>query len=77
MKQPFTRRRRNALVYGLLGLVLLAVLVQLWLLWATVDAYRLGDESTYLPKALFSLLCLVLNLGLLAGVWMVERMPAT
>jgi hypothetical protein len=77
MKLTLSSRERNALARGLPGLVVLAVVVQLWLLWTTVDAYRLGDESASLEKALISLGCLVLNVGAVFALRAVNRTPAT
>jgi hypothetical protein len=45
--------------------VVLIVIVQLWLLTATMNAYLGGDTSTVVPAALASLVCLGLNAGLL------------
>ena len=50
----------------MLCLVLLLVVLQLWLLTATMNAYLGGDDSVVWPAALASLGCLGLNLGLLA-----------
>jgi hypothetical protein len=45
--------------------VVLIVMLQLWLLTASVNAYLGGDDSVTWPAALVSLVCLGLNLGLL------------
>jgi hypothetical protein len=52
-------------VQGILCLVLLLVVLQLWLLMATMNAYLGGDDSVVWPAALASLGCLGLNAGLL------------
>ena len=49
---------------GILAMVLVIVLLQLWLITATMEAYLGGDDSIVLPAALASLACLALNLGL-------------
>ena len=59
------RAQRMTVVTGILVFVLLVVVIQLWLLTATVNAYLGGDESVVIPAALASLVCLALNLGLL------------
>jgi len=65
-KQPhYTRSQRLTLTYGILCFVILIVILQLWLLTATMNAYLGGDESIIWPAAIASALCLALNLGLL------------
>jgi hypothetical protein len=53
------------IVNGILLLVILIVILQLWLFKATMNAYLAGDTAIVLPAALASLGCLALNLGLL------------
>ena len=53
--------------------VLLLVIVQLWLLTATVNAYLGGDTFVVVPAALASLVCLGLNAGLLWYLYALER----
>lgn len=66
MNSPRTSRsQRRTIVTGILCLVLSIVVLQLWLLMATMNAYLGGDESVLLPAALVSIACLVLNAGLL------------
>ena len=57
MKKPFTREQRTTMIYGILCLVLIVVVLQLWLLAATMNAYMGGDESVVWPAALSSLGC--------------------
>jgi hypothetical protein len=73
MKPPFTREQRTTVVYGILCLVLILVVLQLWLLTATMDAFLGGDDSVIWPAALASLACLGLNLGLLRHLYGLER----
>ncbi len=61
----FVRSRRMTIVNGILFFVVLLVVLQLWLLTATMNAYLGGDMAIALPAALASLVCLALNLGLL------------
>ena len=63
--RPFTRDQRATIVYGMLAFVLMLVILQLWLLTATMNAYLGGDESVIWPAAGASLFCLLLNAGLL------------
>ena len=69
-----TREQRTTVVYGMLAFVLIIVILQLWLLTATMNAYLGGDESVIWPAAIASLLCLLLNLGLLRYLAHMERM---
>ena len=49
----------------MLGFVVILVVLQLWLLTATMNAYLGGDEEVVWPAAAASLACFLLNLGLL------------
>jgi hypothetical protein len=73
MQRPFTRDQRSAIVFGMLAFVLCLVVLQLWLLTATMNAYLGGDDSVVIPAAGASLLCLLLNLGLLRYLYRIER----
>ena len=74
VKRPFTRDQRTTVIYGMLAFVLMLVVLQLWLLTATMNAYLGGDESIILPAAGASLVCLLLNGGLLRYLYYIERM---
>jgi hypothetical protein len=74
VKRPFSRDQRTTVVYGMLAFVLMLVVLQLWLLTATMNAYLGGDESVVLPAAGASLVCLLLNGGLLRYLYYIERM---
>ena len=50
-KRPFTREQRTTIVYGILGFVLILVVLQLWLLTATMNAYLGGDDAVVWPAA--------------------------
>ncbi|GMU24385.1 MAG: hypothetical protein AMXMBFR13_44590 [Phycisphaerae bacterium] len=73
MKSPFTREQRTTVVYGILWIVLILVVLQLWLLTATLDAYLGGDTSVVWPAAGASIVCFLLNLGLLWYLYRLER----
>lgn len=73
MKKVFTRQQRLTIVYGILCLVLILLILQLWLLTATMNAYLGGDEGVVLPAGIASAVCLFLNLGLLRYLYSVER----
>ena len=61
----FARSQRRTILLGILSLVLTIVILQLWLLTATMEAYLGGDRSIVVPAALASLGCFGLILGLL------------
>lgn len=73
MKKPFTHPERMTIVYGILCIVLIIVMLQLWLLMATMNAYLGGEQSVILPAALASLACLGLNAGLLWYLYKIEQ----
>jgi hypothetical protein len=73
MKKPFTHEQRMTIVYGILCVVLIIVMLQLWLLMATMNAYLGGEQSVILPAALASLAFLGLNAGLLWYLYKIER----
>ena len=65
MKDAQDRRQHTIIVSGILALLLVLVVLQLWLLSATMNAFLGGDDSVVWPAAAASLVCFVLNLGLL------------
>ena len=71
--RPFTRDQRTTIVSGMLVFVFMLVVLQLWLLTATMNAYLGGDESVIWPAAAASLICLVLNGGLLRYLYVIDR----
>jgi len=73
LTRPFTREQRTTIVYGMLAFVLILVILQLWLLTATMNAYLGGDVTVITPAAFASLLCLLLNVGLLRYLGHLER----
>lgn len=73
VRRPFTRQQRMTIVNGMLAFVLMLVVLQLWLLTATMNAYLGGDESVIWPAAAVSLACLLLNTGLLRYLYRIDR----
>jgi hypothetical protein len=71
--RPMTRDQRTTIVYGILCFTLILVVLQLWLLIATMNAYLGGDESVIVPAGVVSGVCLLLNLGLLRYLYAIER----
>jgi hypothetical protein len=72
-RRPFSRDQRTTIVYGMLVFVLIVVVLQLWLLSATMNAWLGGDDSVVWPAAAASLACLALNVGLLRYLMRMER----
>ena len=73
MRKRFSRSQRLTIVYGILCIVLIIVMLQLWLLMATMNAYLGGDESVIMPAALVSSVGFGLNGGLLWYLYRLER----
>ena len=73
IKRPFTREQRTTVIYGLLAFILILVILQLWLLTATMNAYLGGDQAIIWPAAAASVFCLLLNVGLLRYLYYIER----
>jgi len=74
--RTFSRRQRTPIVQGMLAFVLILVILQLWLLTATMNAYLGGDDSIVWPAALASLACFGLNAGLLRYLRRLEKTRA-
>jgi len=68
-----SRQQRLTVVSGMLAFVLIVVVLQLWLLTASMNAYLGGDRSVIWPAAIGSLACLLLNAGLLRYVLRLDR----
>jgi hypothetical protein len=73
LTRPFSRDQRATIVYGMLAFVLMLVILQLWLLTATMNAYLGGDDSLVWPAAVASLLCFALCAGLLRYLRRLDR----
>ncbi len=73
VRRPFSRSQRSTIVNGMLAFVVVLVVLQLWLLTATMNAYLGGDRSVIWPAAVGSLVCLLLNAGLLRYLYHMER----
>jgi len=72
-KRPFSREQRAIIIYGMLFFVLIVVVLQLWLLTATMNAWLGGDESIVWPAAAASAACFALNVGLFRYLVRIER----
>jgi uncharacterized protein DUF6755 len=72
-RRPFSRDQRIIIVQGMLVFVLIVVILQLWLLTATMNAWLGGDESIVWPGLAVSAAGLALNVGLFAFLRRIER----
>ncbi len=61
---PFSRSQRSTIVLGIMTIVLLLVILQLWLFMATMEAYLGGNDNIVIPGLIASVICLLLNFGL-------------
>lgn len=73
MRRPFSREQRTTIIYGMLAFVIILVVLQLWLLTATMNAWLGGDESIVWPAAAASGACFALNAGLHRYLARIER----
>jgi hypothetical protein len=73
LRRPFSREQRTTIVNGMLVFVLIVVILQLWLLTATMNAWLGGDESIVWPGAAVSTAALAFNVGLLIYLRRIER----
>jgi hypothetical protein len=71
-RRPLATGEKSTIVYGILGVLFVLLVAQLWLLTATTNAWLGGDDSVVLPAALASVVCLGLNVGLLRYLFRLE-----
>lgn len=72
-RRPFSRDQRTTIINGMLVFVLIVVILQLWLLNATMNAWLGGDESIVWPGLVVSVGGLALNVGLFRYLRRLER----
>ena len=72
-RRPFSRDQRTTIINGMLVFVLIVVIMQLWLLTATMNAWLGGDESIVWPGLAVSAGGLALNVGLFGYLRRLER----
>ena len=72
-RRPFSRDQRMTIINGMLVFVLMVIILQLWLLTATMNAWLGGDESIVWPGVAVSAGGLALNTGLLGYLRRFER----
>lgn len=72
MRRQFSRQQKLTIIYGILCVVLTIVIMQLWLLTATMNAFLGGDDTVIIPAAIGSIICFLLNAGLLRYIYLLE-----
>jgi hypothetical protein len=72
-RRPFSRDQRLTINNGMLVFVQMVVILQLWLLTATMNAWLGGDDAIVWPSAFVSGAGLALNVGLLAYLRRMDR----
>ena len=72
MKPRLTRSQKATIFSGINQIVTFLVVLQLWLLTATMNAWLGGDSSVVWPAGLSSLGCFALNLWLLRRVFYLQ-----
>ncbi len=73
MNRRWSREQKMTIVYGILCIVLIIVIVQLWLLTATMNAFLGSEQAVIIPAAIASIVCLALNAGLLLYLYRLEK----
>ncbi len=71
--KSFPREQRAMIVSAILGIVVVLVILQLWLLTSTMNAYLGADYQVVWAGAAVSAGCLLLNLGLLRHLYRLDR----
>jgi hypothetical protein len=72
VKTNLSRSQKTTVLFGILSIVLLIVVLQLWLLTASMNAYLAGNERVLWPAAIASAVGFLLNAGLLRYVAKME-----
>lgn len=73
IRTKLNRRQKDTILNAINLIVTLLVLLQLWLLTVTMNAFLGGDYSVVWPAAIASLALLGLNIGLLRQVFGLQR----
>ena len=69
----FSRQQKTTIVFGILAIVLTMVVLQLWLLTATMNAFLAGQERVIIPAAIASIVCFAINAALLSYIYRMEK----
>jgi hypothetical protein len=73
LKRIVSHEKQSSIIYAILCIVVILVVLQLWLLTATMNAFLGGDRAVIWPAAGASVVCFLLNLGLLWNLYSLER----
>jgi hypothetical protein len=73
MRRAFSRAQKTTILYGILSVVVVVAILQLWLLSATMNAFLGGRDLVIVPAGIASTICFALNAGLLWYVYRMER----
>jgi divalent metal cation (Fe/Co/Zn/Cd) transporter len=73
VRRALSRKQKTTIVFAILSVVVMMVLLQLWLLTATMNAFLAGQERVIVPAAIASIICFALNGGLLRYIYRMER----
>lgn len=73
MRPPLTCAQNATIIGGVNWIVLLLMVLQLWLLTATMNAWLGGDSSVVWPAALASLGCFLVNSWLLRRLMQLQN----
>jgi hypothetical protein len=64
IESRFARAQRMTIVLGILAIMVIITILQLWLFTATMEAHLSGDDWIVTPAAMASMVCFLLNGGL-------------
>jgi uncharacterized membrane protein (GlpM family) len=73
VRRTLSRQQKTTIVFGILSIIVMMVVLQLWLLTATMNAFLAGQERVIIPAAVASIICFALNAGLLRYIYRMER----
>ncbi|MEO8217999.1 MAG: DUF6755 family protein [Acidobacteriota bacterium] len=73
IRPRYSRSQKLPVMMGIVSIVLIILVLQLWLLTATMSAFLAGEGEVVIPAAAASLFCLALNGGLLVYIYRMER----
>jgi len=72
-RRAWSRSQKMPIMLGIVSIVLVIVILQLWLLTATMNSFLAGEDTVIVPAAIGSLVCVALNCGLLFYIYRMER----
>jgi hypothetical protein len=73
VRRILSRQQKTTIIFGILSIVVIMVVLQLWLVTATMNAFLAGQERVIIPAAIASIICFTLNAGLLSYIYRMER----